>query len=42
MSELVIAIHEAVQPLSQIFYICCMLAASALILSTIIVNKQGE
>jgi hypothetical protein len=41
MSELVIAIHEAVAPFNQLFYICSMVAAASIILTTIIA-KQGE
>ena len=42
MSELAIAIHAAVSPFNQIFYVVCMAAAATIILTTIKANKQGE
>ena len=42
MSELAIAIHAAVSPFNQIFYVVCMAAAASIILTTIKANKQGE
>jgi hypothetical protein len=41
MSELVIAIYEAVSPFNEIFNVVCMAAAASIMLATIIA-KQGE
>jgi len=42
MSEIFIAIHEAVAPIAQIFYITSMTAAAGFIILSIKLSKQGE
>jgi len=41
MSELMIAIHEAVAPFNQVFYVCCLTAAATLMLFTIKIKLEG-
>lgn len=41
MSELMIAIHEAVAPFNQVFYACCLTSAAALMLFTIKIKLEG-
>tara|TARA_Y100000114_G_C11756580_1_gene327172 strand:- start:1941 stop:2072 length:132 start_codon:yes stop_codon:yes gene_type:complete len=40
MIELMIALHEGVQPFKQMFYVCCFISA-VLILLTTTKAKQG-
>jgi len=42
MSELVIAIHEAVSPFNQVFNACCLSAAASIMIAMIKISKQGE
>jgi len=42
MTELFIAIHEAVAPFNQIFYVLSSLAAASFLIWTIMLNIKGE